>query len=74
MTKTHEAIIRKFPCKTCGVLVGHSCTNTDGDVGRFAQEGSPYRYMLYPDDLFPCEHAGDPINQKPITFPIERKA
>lgn len=45
-----------------------------GDVGRFAQEGSPYRYMLYPDDLFPCEHAGDPKDQKPITFTIEMKA
>lgn len=42
-----------------------------GDVGRFAVEGSPYRYMLYPSDLIPDDDCGNPEDTKPVTFTIE---
>lgn len=41
------------------------------DVGRFAVEGSPYRYMLYPHDLIPDTGAGNPKDEKPVTLTIE---
>lgn len=34
------------------------------DEGPFAQEASPYRYKLYPDDLIVS--TGDDVNSKPV--------
>lgn len=36
------------------------------DLGCFREPGSPYRYMLYPNDLFGWDH-----DAKPITIYVE---
>jgi len=41
------------------------------DVGRFAVKGSPYQYMIYPSDIIPDSGAGNPQDEKPVTFTIE---
>ena len=41
------------------------------DVGRFAVRKSPYRYMIYPDNLIVDAHDGKPIDLTVIARKIK---